>query len=221
MTTEPQTKTKKRTMPKEVRRAQLIEATLACIAELGISKTTMAAVTGRAGLSMGIVSLHFESKDNLLNETLVHLSEEVRSTWAEAVDAPDKSAAEKLRALSLSSFHPSIFDATKLRVWFAFFGEAKSRAYYREMVSSYDNERGHIAKALCAELLQDYPEASMSAEEISDALEFFSDGIWLNAMLYPEYFKEGHAALQMEQMLAAYFPKHFQLPLRPAPACTQ
>ena len=50
---------KRRFAPKEVRRQQLIEATLDSLAENGISGTTMAAVTGRAGLSMGIVSLHF------------------------------------------------------------------------------------------------------------------------------------------------------------------
>lgn len=137
-------KAKRRTAPKEVRRLQLIEATVHCIAERGISGTTMAAVTGHAGLSMGIVSLHFESKDNLLKATLTHLSQEVRSTWAGVMKDHTLSASEKLWAVAMSSFDPRIFNETLISVWFAFFGEARYRAFYRQIVDSFDDERADV-----------------------------------------------------------------------------
>ncbi|MEM9140903.1 MAG: TetR family transcriptional regulator, partial [Pseudomonadota bacterium] len=60
----------RRKASRDVRRRQLIQATMEAIAEKGMTGATTAEVTRRAGLSMGIVSLHFESKEGLLTETL-------------------------------------------------------------------------------------------------------------------------------------------------------
>ena len=72
----------RRFAPKEVRRQQLIEATLEVIAEKGVSGTTLAEVARTASLSVGTVNLHFDSKENLLKSTLQYLSEELQSTWS-------------------------------------------------------------------------------------------------------------------------------------------
>ena len=58
------------------RRLQLIDATIRCIAQHGLSATTMQLVTREAGLSLGIANLHFQSKENLLAETLRHVTRE-------------------------------------------------------------------------------------------------------------------------------------------------
>ena len=65
-----------RVVAKERRREQLIKSTINCIARRGIAGTTMADVTRDAGLSLGIVNLHFKSKDKLFEETLLYLSDE-------------------------------------------------------------------------------------------------------------------------------------------------
>ena len=66
----------RRALAKEQRRQQLIDATIKCIAKKGLSSTTLADVAKEAGLSQGIVNLHFNSKDNLLYETLRYVSED-------------------------------------------------------------------------------------------------------------------------------------------------
>ena len=63
-------------LPKEIRRKQLIRATMGRIAEVGLSQVTLSAVTQKAGLSQGIANLHFDSKDNLLVETLKFVKDE-------------------------------------------------------------------------------------------------------------------------------------------------
>ena len=65
----------RRTASREERRRQLIDATMKCIASKGLSNTSIGDVAKEAGLSQGIVNLHFESKDNLLKETLVTLAD--------------------------------------------------------------------------------------------------------------------------------------------------
>ena len=62
--------TKKRTASKEERQLQLIQATIRSVAQNGLSDTTMATVSSEAGLSQGIINLHFQSKERLLVETL-------------------------------------------------------------------------------------------------------------------------------------------------------
>ena len=54
----------------DVRRQQLIEATMTCIREYGLDGTTIAKVTQEAGLSNGIVNFYFKTKQELLSETL-------------------------------------------------------------------------------------------------------------------------------------------------------
>ena len=62
--------------PTAERRQQLIDATIRCIAQQGLSAITLQMVTREAGLSVGIANLHFQSKDNLLRETLRFVAEE-------------------------------------------------------------------------------------------------------------------------------------------------
>ena len=73
---------KPRTAAPEVRRKQLIDATITCIARKGISGTTLNAIAKEAGLSLGLANFHFKSKDALLSETLRHLATEHRAAPA-------------------------------------------------------------------------------------------------------------------------------------------
>ena len=66
---------------RDVRRAQLIEATIAVLARKGYAALTVADVAKEAGLSPGIVIFHFTSKDELLAAVLSFLAAEYRQHW--------------------------------------------------------------------------------------------------------------------------------------------
>ncbi|MEL0162594.1 MAG: TetR family transcriptional regulator, partial [Halieaceae bacterium] len=72
--------------PKAERRQQLIGATIRCIAQHGLSAVTMQMVTREAGLSVGIANLHFQSKENLLRETLRYVAEEYHNGQIEIME---------------------------------------------------------------------------------------------------------------------------------------
>ena len=61
---------------KEIRRKQLIDATIRAIGRFGYTSTTLTHVAGEAGLSPGIVNFYFKSKDQLLLATLEQIAEE-------------------------------------------------------------------------------------------------------------------------------------------------
>jgi AcrR family transcriptional regulator len=75
------------------RRLQLIDATIRCIAQHGLSATTMQLVTREAGLSLGIANLHFQSKENLLAETLRHVTREYNDGLL-AILTPENSSSD-------------------------------------------------------------------------------------------------------------------------------
>ena len=86
---------KKRTASKEERQLQLIQATIRSVASNGLSDTTMATVANEAGLSQGIINLHFKSKDRLLVETLRYIADEYREVWEKAVAGAGPSPVEQ------------------------------------------------------------------------------------------------------------------------------
>ncbi len=199
----------RRTAPKEVRRQQLIDATLKVLAEKGFSGTTMATVTRQAGLSTGIVSLHFASKDNLLAFTLRYLSEEKRGAWVSIYRDKSLSAAVRLHGILSACFNEQIATPTKIAVWFAFFGEVRYRQLYRDMVADDDDERVDAIEVLCTEIVQDGGYDNVDPRSLAMTIECLCDGLWLNMIIYPNWLPKGTPYQMIIELLYSNFPSHF------------
>lgn len=201
-----------RTASKEVRRQQLIEATIESISKFGISGTTMTTVTGFAGLSMGIVNFHFTSKQTLFEETLRHLADEHRDQWRKAMKRAPKTPGDQLVAIADAQFHPSIYSRKKLSVWFAFYGEATARASYRKIMAQMDEERWDTMEGLCRQLIDDGNYPLVEPQHVANTLEGLFDGFCLNILLYPDAFSSQNAKTRIREYLAATFPQHIPHP---------
>jgi TetR/AcrR family transcriptional regulator, transcriptional repressor of bet genes len=184
------------------------------IADRGLAGTTLAEVTRRAGLSLGLANHHFSSKENLLTATLRHLAEELRAVWVARQDETLLTAAEKLRAIVESMFDPAICTPTKIAVWFAFFGDAHYRGVYRAMVAEFDTERSDVIEALCGTLARQDGRSEVDPHAIAQSIEALADGLWLSLMLYPTWVSPGQAIDPIIDLLAMKFPGHFS-PLAP------
>lgn len=206
-----------RTASKEVRRRQLIDATIESISKYGISGTTMTTVTGIAGLSIGIVNFHFKNKEKLFEETLRHLAEEHRDQWRKSVHSAALSPEAKLLAIVDAHFHPHICNRKKLTVWFGFYGEAGYRASYRRIMKELDEERWHVSIERCSEIIRSGGYDGIPAENVADTLEGLYDGFWLNILIYPGEFSREEAKTRVHDYLAATFPDHFTRSAEPGP----
>ncbi len=202
----------RRTESKEVRRQQLIDATIASIAQNGIAGTTMSTVTETAGLSLGIVNFHFESKQNLFEETLVYLAREYHDHCKKAHDEVGPFARERLEALVNAHFQPGICNHEKLAVWYAFFGEGKRRAIYRDLIDDLDDERWAMTSKLFQEIIDHGDYTCPPADQVARTLEALLDGISLNILMYPESYTASDGRKQVYTYLAALFPNHFDMP---------
>lgn len=203
---------RRRTESKEVRRQQLIDATIESIATHGIAGTTMATVTRIADLSLGIVNFHFESKQKLLEETLLFLAREHHDQWVAVSDNADLSAAKKMLAIVDAHFQPQICTPKKLAVWFAFFGEAGRRRIYRKLIEDIDQERYDMALQLCTTITRDGGYTDMPPRQVANLLEALYDGIWLELLTYPENFDRKKARDHIVAFLAKVYPDHFRMP---------
>lgn len=66
-------------MTARARRAQIIEATIGCLVELGYSRTSYVRIAERAGLSSTrLISYHFTDKDELMQEIVNHVFDRAR-----------------------------------------------------------------------------------------------------------------------------------------------
>jgi AcrR family transcriptional regulator len=199
----------RRTESKQKRRLQLIKATIRTIAKRGLSDTTMATVAGEAHLSQGIINLHFQRKERLLVETLRHVADDYRNAWMKALEKTGPASAEKLAALVEADFDKVICDRNKIAVWFAFWGESKSRPTYRKICAERDEEYGDMLVDLCADIVREAPYPDVDPEAVAIGLSAMSEGLWLDLLVSPESMSPEKAKNICIAYLASVFPKHF------------
>jgi TetR/AcrR family transcriptional repressor of bet genes len=197
-----------RKAPREVRRHQLIEATIDALARKGYAELTLADVAKAAGLSVGIVNFHFESKEKLLVETLKALADDYRSNWQMALRQSGPRPADKLAALLAADFNERICSARTLAAWCAFWAQAQSRPTYQEHCSSNDAEYSALTLDLCARVIREgsYP---YDARLIARALDALLEGLWLDLMTMEKPYTIGEALATVYAALNAIFPRHF------------
>lgn len=202
----------KRAQNREMRRQQLISATIKSISRRGISGTTMAEVAKEAGLSVGIVNLHFDTKDNLLNQTLQHLADEYKELFESAPLKAGPGPADKLLAFMEHGLKPKVCDRQKMAVWFAFWGEAKSVPTYQKICARHDEIYTEILDSLCQEIIDDGHYTHVTSRQATDALAAMTDGMWLSCLISPKSWDRRAAMDAVYSYLRGVFPKHYELP---------
>ena len=198
-----------RTAPREVRRRQLIEATIDSIAERGFSATTLAAVTKGAKLSHGIVNFHFNNKETLFVETLGFLAQEHYDHWHGAMERAGPDPSKQLAAIVEVDFERAISSPKKLAVWFAFWGQAKYRPAYLEIHDKHDQQRSAEIERLCDLIIEDGGYDCFDPAAATRSIEALIDGLWLNLLLYPKANQRVEARDDCLAFLTRLFPKHF------------
>lgn len=189
----------------EYRKRQLIEATLDCIDSLGISQTTLARIADRAGLSQGNLVFHFQSKEALLEQALIFLNDEYTQTWQSALNKAVPDPVSRLRALIGSTFSARVCSRKKLSVWFAFWGESRSRPAYLKVCDASDQVFSDRLLQLCREI-EAVHGASLDAETAALALESMIDGLWQHLLINAPTIGREQALDAVYQLVDTIFP---------------
>lgn len=172
-------------MPKigmrDVRRAQLIDATLQSIDQSGLSGTTLATVAQHANISTGIVSHYFGGKDGLLEATMRHILRDLwEATMRRRTAAKDEPRA-RLRAIVAANFDVSQVNTPVMKTWLAFWAESMHQPALRRLQRV--NTR-RLYSNLCAEFEKVLPRAA--SRRAASGLAAMIDGLWLRGTLTGE-----------------------------------
>jgi TetR/AcrR family transcriptional repressor of bet genes len=199
----------RRTAPRELRRRQLIEATVASIAERGFAETKMADVAAGAGLSAGIVNFHFKSKEALLAATLEYIYDEYRRCWSQALSRAGNGPAARLAALVDANFEPSLCRPERMAVWLAFLGEARSRPAYHALCQRDDDMHLDQLVELFRSLNEQLGSSPVDPDLAAMNLMSLWDGLWQNMLMSPQRFSRAQARAACFAFLEALYPGLF------------
>ncbi|MGO1120800.1 transcriptional regulator BetI [Rhodovibrionaceae bacterium A322] len=168
-------------MPKvgmeEIRRRQLIEATIDTIHEAGFAKASVMAISRRAGLSAGLVAHYFKDKDGLLEATLRHISNDLSQDFITRLRKAQSPRA-RLEAIIASNLGAEQFDSRTTEAWLAFWGQAPHSP--RLLRVQKINERRLLSNLRYA-ATQLLPRDE--AEFLANSLAALIDGLYLRAAL--------------------------------------
>jgi TetR/AcrR family transcriptional repressor of bet genes len=204
-----------RTASREVRRQQLIESTIAEIAENGLAGFKLSEVAKRAGLATGMVNFHFNSKAQLLDQTLEFLTEEYRQCWKQALAAAGPDPAAQLLALMMADLDPVVCTRKRIAVWHAFYGESRAHKAILERCTQREEEHHRQLTAACQAVIsrQSTGDAchAMGAARLATGLSAMTDGIWLDLLFGAGQIDRADARRTVLAFLVTIFPTEYTL----------
>ncbi|MFT0519094.1 transcriptional regulator BetI [Pseudomonas faucium] len=170
-------------MPKvgmqEIRKKQLVEATLSLIGEQGLAGTSMAQVSARSGMSNGIVHHYFSDKNALLEATLRELNKRINAeifNHLRAAQTPD----ERVQAFVLGNVSALNLTRENVAAWLAFWAQVPQHAQFQR-IQDIVARRSHSLLFHALAKTMDAQAARTKARMIA----VFIDGIWLRAAIDP------------------------------------
>ena len=184
----------------DARRADLIEATAAVLAEHGLAVTSVRAICAQAGVSPGLLRHYFEGIDDLVAATYQATSDRMDAIFAGAVEAAGADPRARLSAYLTASFRAPVTDPELLGAWTAFWALARSDARMAAIhATSYAGYRARLGELLVACGARD-------PDRLAIMLTAMVDGLWLELSLDAASFGADAAAQMVERALAALLP---------------
>lgn len=174
--------------PEGERRHELIEATLDCIAELGLEGATVRRIAIRAGVTAGLVRHYFATKEQMVADAYRSVVTTFAAKAADIEGNPDR----RLRQFITLNLTTPVANARSLSLWAAFIGKVSVdpglAAIHREGYLDFRNDlQALIANFLAA---RGRPVDDASCRRFAIAINGMMDGLWLEACLAGELFEE-------------------------------
>jgi AcrR family transcriptional regulator len=175
-------------MEPELRKANLIEATLVCLKRHGFQGASIRKISAEAGVSVGLISHHYSGKDELVAEAYRAITGRVMGLLRDAMEHAAPSARERLSAFFRGSFSAELLDPQLIDAWLAFWGAVRTaESINLAHEHSYGEYRGILRKVL-TELAQEEGWEHFDADLAAISLSALLDGLWLESGLNPGTF---------------------------------
>jgi len=203
--------TDKRSQLRVRNRQTLIEATLDCVAELGIARTSVSEIIARAGLSRGMIHLHFDNKDKLIEAAAERANEIYYDQLEALLSQAGPSPQETVDAIIRSDLSEQVLNWRYVNIWYAFRGEASEREMFKRYSDTRDERLRNLAFQGFLPMLkaEGAPDAPTVARDATHGLLAMLEGMWTDYLLHPQAFDRDIACRIVFRYVAALCPHHF------------
>lgn len=190
----------------EATRQTLIETAIIVMAARGLEGTTFSAIAEESGLSRGLVTFHFKTKEQLLAAALDLAGELYEASWDKHVRQPELTPSSRLATVLAHDIafvrrHPAI-----LSLWYTTWGEARTQEIYRTNTREADRIYiGELAAAFGA-LAGDPGGTSQTSRAKARALNALVFGLWLDSHIDPDSFNDAEALDAARAVLKGLLP---------------
>jgi AcrR family transcriptional regulator len=188
----------------EVRREQIVRATVRCLARGGYTRLTMKKVAREAGVSQGILHYYFADKRAILSATLVAVTRDLDRRVAAAQSRTGRDPTARLRALVRACLEVAVSRPEVWVVFVEFWGEMLHDRRLRELNAGvYDRTRRLIGR-LVAEGTRTGRFRAVEPTRAAAVVLGLVDGVSLQLTFDPEAFGVAEAARFCDDALGRY-----------------
>ncbi len=119
-------------------RSRLVDAVIQSVARNGLEGTTITRLCEISGLSRGLISFHFDGKDQLLEAALARAIAHYEASWDACVAGPTRTDRERLHLVIDHDLEFAAAEPDILALWWAAWGEARAKDIYRASSGARD-----------------------------------------------------------------------------------
>lgn len=160
-----------------IRRAALVEATIAELGAAGSLDITVSQIARRAGVSSALAHHYFGGKEDIFVAAMRHVLTELRRE-AVGLLSQAQSPRARLDALIAANFAPSSFEPETITAWMQFYALARRSGKAARLLRVYQSR---LRSNLCAALRPQ----SRHPERDAEAIAALIDGIYLRSAHHP------------------------------------
>ena len=183
-----------------IRRQQIIDATISCVHEEGLARTTLQRIAKRAGLTSGLIVHYFDDKQGLFDAVYRCLNKRLYDDTANRLRTAS-SPLERLQAIVEAQLSLQHMRRDVAVTWLALASKINEMPTIRRIERMYEKRlRSNLMHALKGMSL-----APQSAEQICHELMSLIDGLWLNSVA-GIHITPGRSRYIMRNYLAARLP---------------
>ncbi|QYX57525.1 TetR family transcriptional regulator C-terminal domain-containing protein [Roseovarius sp. SCSIO 43702] len=191
-------------------RTALIQATLDAIADVGLTRTSVTEIIGRAGVSRGMIHLHFGGKGALITAAARQASLEYYANLARDLEAAGTTPARHIAAIVHSDLGPASLNPRSVAIWYELRGAARTDP----AIAAYSDTRDKRLRSMIEDAFARIapPEThGPLAREATIATISMVEGMWTDYLLHPADFDREFAARIVFRMLSSLMPHAFDL----------
>jgi AcrR family transcriptional regulator len=196
--------TKYRRQRPDQRKRALMDATMRCLAERGIERTSIRSISEEAGVSVGLVNHYYASKEALIAEVYAQVADDLLTALQDEVArvaAADRPGRARLSAFFRASFSEVNLDSGLLRIWLAFWTMAQQSEAIAEVHTRTYRDYRRTLERLLQELSAEVPGAALDVRLAAIGLSGLLDGLWLEWCLNPATFSPDEGMRLCEDFL--------------------